>query len=75
VLSSVIRRVFESGGYILSFVVSRLDRGAIDLVHNRGFVAAPRRRPLHIIVSKKDGAPVPEMWPLSYLDTDYAYRF
>ena len=75
VLSSAIRRVFESGGYILSFVVSRLDQPAIDLVRRKGFVAAPRRRPLHIIVSKKDGLPIPEMWPLSYLDTDYAYRF
>jgi hypothetical protein len=75
VLSSAIRRVFESGGYILSFVVSRLDQAAIDLVRGKGFVAAPRRRPLHIIVSKKDGSPIPEMWPLSYLDTDYAYRF
>jgi hypothetical protein len=75
VLSSAIRRVFESGGYILSFVVSRLDQAAIDLVRRKGFVAAPRRRPLHIIVSKKDGLPIPEMWPLSYLDTDYAYRF
>ena len=75
VLSSVIRRVFEGGGYILSFVVSRLDQAAIELLKSKGFVAAPRRRPLHIIVSKKDGAPIPEMWPLSYLDTDYAYRF
>jgi hypothetical protein len=75
VLASAIRRVFQSGGYILSFVVSRLDQSAIDLVRSKGFVAAPRRRPLHIIVSKKDGAPIPEMWPLSYLDTDYAYRF
>jgi hypothetical protein len=39
------------------------------------FVAAPRRRPLHIITSRKTGEPVPELWPLSYLDTDYAYRF
>ncbi|HEX3118174.1 MAG TPA: hypothetical protein VHP80_03700, partial [Candidatus Acidoferrum sp.] len=80
VLSSAIRRVFESGGYSLSFVVSRLDQAAIDLIKGKGFVAAPRHRPLHIIVrndgaNKKDGAPVPEMWPLSYLDTDYAYRF
>jgi len=75
VLSSVIRRVFESGGYILSFVVSRMDQAAIALVRREGFVAAPRRRPLHIIASKRDGEVVPEMWPLSYLDTDYAYRF
>lgn len=75
VLSSAIRRVFEKGGYILSFVASRLDQAAIELVRSKGFVAAPRHRPLHIIVSKKDGAPIPEMWPLSYLDTDYAYRF
>jgi hypothetical protein len=75
VLSNAIRRVFDSGGYILSFVASRLDQSAIELVNSKGFVAAPRRRPLHIIVSKKDGAPILEMWPLSYLDTDYAYRF
>jgi hypothetical protein len=75
VLSSAIRRVFESGGYILSFVVSRLDRAAIDLIKSKGFVAAPRHRPLHIIVSNKNLGPIPEMWPLSYLDTDYAYRF
>jgi hypothetical protein len=75
VLSSVIRRVFENGGYILSFVVSRRDQTAIDAVRSKGFVPAPRRRPLHIITTKKDGEPVPEMWPLSYLDTDYAYRF
>jgi len=26
-------------------------------------------------VRDKSLAPIPEMWPLSYLDTDYAYRF
>jgi hypothetical protein len=47
----------------------------IELLRSRNFVAAPRRRPLHIIASKKTGEPIPELWPLSYLDTDYAYRF
>jgi hypothetical protein len=75
VLSNVIRRVFENGGYILSLVASRMDQSVIDLVKGKGFIAAPRRRPLHIISSKRDGEVVPEMWPLSYLDTDYAYRF
>lgn len=74
-LSSVIRRVYEQKGFVLSFVVSRLDATSIDLVRSKSFVAAPRRRPLHIIATKKTGEPVPELWPLSYLDTDYAYRF
>lgn len=72
---SVIRRVYEAGGFLLSFLVSRLDQGLIELLRSKKFVAAPRRRPLHIIVRKKTGEPVPELWPLSYLDTDYAYRF
>jgi hypothetical protein len=75
VLSSVVRRVYEANGFLLSLVVSRLDHGLIDLLRSKKFVAAPRRRPLHIIVSKKTGEAVPELWPLSYLDTDYAYRF
>jgi hypothetical protein len=75
VLSSVIRRVYEANGFLLSFVASRLDQRLIELLRSKNFVAAPRRRPLHIIASKKTGEPVPELWPLSYLDTDYAYRF
>ncbi len=74
-LSRVIRRVYENNGFLLSFVVSRLDQGLIDVLHYKKFLAAPQRRPLHIITSKKTGEPVPELWPLSYLDTDYAYRF
>jgi hypothetical protein len=73
-LSSVIRRVYESKGFLLSFVVSRLDQNLIKMLRRRKFLAAPRRRPLHVIASRK-GEPVPELWPLSYLDTDYAYRF
>jgi hypothetical protein len=73
VLSSVVRRIYENKGFIVSVVVSRLDATLIDLIKKKGFVSAPRRRPLHIIVRKKET--VPELWPLSYLDTDYAYRF
>jgi hypothetical protein len=74
-LSSLIRRVYEYKGFLLSFVVSRLDVALIELLRSKNFLAAPRRRPLHIIAAKKTGEPVPELWPLSYLDTDYAYRF
>ncbi len=73
ILSSVVRRIYEKKGFIASIVVSRLDANVLDLLRKKGFVAAPRRRPLHIIVRKKET--VPELWPLSYLDTDYAYRF
>jgi hypothetical protein len=74
-LSSAIRRVYDHKGFLLSFVVSRLDQAVIELLRSKSFVAAPRRRPLHIIASRRTGEPVPELWPLSYLDTDYAYRF
>ena len=74
-LSSVIRRVYDYKGFLLSFVVSRLDQSLIGLLRRMKFLAAPRRRPLHIIANKKTGETLPELWPLSYLDTDYAYRF
>jgi hypothetical protein len=74
-LSSVIRRVYDYKGFLLSFVVSRLDQSLIGLLRRMKFLAAPRRRPLHIITNKRTGETLPELWPLSYLDTDYAYRF
>jgi hypothetical protein len=74
-VSSVIRRVYDYKGFLLSFVVSRLDQSLIGLLRRRKFLTAPRRRPLHIIASTNTGEGVPELWPLSYLDTDYAYRF
>ncbi len=74
-LNSLIQRVYEQKAFMLSFVVSRLDVGAIELLRRKNFLASRRRRPLHIIASKRTGEPVPELWPLSYLDTDYAYRF
>jgi hypothetical protein len=74
-LSSVVRRVYDQKGFVLSFMVSRLDTTSIEVVRRQNFVAAPRRRALHIIASKRTGDPVPELWPLSFLDTDYAYRF
>jgi hypothetical protein len=73
-LSSVIRRVYDSKGFVISIVVSRLESALIGLLRSRKFIAARRRRPLHIIDSRKKGEPVPELWPLSFLDTDYAYR-
>lgn len=74
-LSHVIRHVYDRNGFLLSIVVSRLETSIIDVLRSRQFLAAPRRRPLHIIHSKRTGEPVPELWPLSYLDTDFAYRF
>jgi hypothetical protein len=74
-LSHVIRRVYERKGFLLSLVVSHLETARIDLLRSRGFRAAPRLRPLHIIASGKTSESVPELWPLSFLDTDFAYRF
>jgi hypothetical protein len=74
-LSIVIRRIYEQKGLVVSIVVSRMESALIELLRSKKFIAAPRRRPLHIIDSRKTGEAVPELWPLSYLDTDYAYRF
>jgi hypothetical protein len=73
-LSRVIRHVYDRNGFLLSIVVSRLETDLIDLLRGKGFRAAPNRRPLHII-SRNKAEPVPELWPLSFLDTDAAYRF
>jgi hypothetical protein len=75
VLSAAVRHIYESKGFLISAVVSRLDETAIGLLRSKQFLASPRRRPLHIIDSRKTGKPVPELWPLSFLDTDFAYRF
>jgi len=75
-LSHVIRHVYECHGFLVSVVVSRLETDVIELLKNQQFRPAPRRRPLHIIASgKARGEPVPELSPLSFLDTDFAYRF
>jgi hypothetical protein len=74
-LAHIVRHVYECGGFLLSIVVSRHERAVIDVLRRKRFLNAPRRRPLHIIHSKRTGEPVPELWPLSYLDTDFAYRF
>jgi hypothetical protein len=74
-LSRVIRHIYESKGFLASIVVSRLDSSTIGLLRSKRFLASPTLRPLHIIDSKKTGKPVPELWPLSFLDTDLAYRF
>jgi len=75
VLGAAVRRIYESNGFLISAVVSRLDATATGLLRSKQFLASPRRRPLHIIDSRKTGKPVPELWPLSFLDTDFAYRF
>jgi hypothetical protein len=75
VLSRVIRHVYERNGFLLSTVVSRLDTSTIDLLKSKNFLPYSQRRPLHIISRNRTGEPVPELWPLSFLDTDYAYRF
>jgi hypothetical protein len=74
-LSGVIRHIYERNGFLISAVVSRLDSTTTGLLRRRQFLASPRRRPLHIIDSKKSGNAVPDLWPLSFLDTDFAYRF
>lgn len=69
------RHVYEQGGFALSMVVSRLDTELIQTLKDLHFVAAGRRRPLHILTAKKNDPDVQELRGLSFVDTDYAYRF
>jgi len=62
VLARTVRHIYENGGYLVSIVVSRLDTSSINLLRHKQFLTSPRRRPLHIIDSKKTGKPVPELW-------------
>jgi hypothetical protein len=73
-LTRVIQHVQSEHGWMISIVVSHLQKDLLELLNRKRFVAAKRRRPLYILNSDSKVAPA-ELKQLSYLDTDYAYRF
>ncbi len=73
-LTRVIQYVQAQGGWMISVVVSRLEKDVLGLLAQKGFIAARGRRPLFIMDNKSE-LPPRELQKLSYLDTDYAYRF
>ena len=72
VIAATVRHVFESRGELLSAVVSRLDAAMLSALRAARFRMHPRRRALFGV---SGGAPCEELRPLSFLDTDLAYRF
>jgi hypothetical protein len=73
-LTRVIQHVQSQRGWMISVVASRLETDLLQSLNKKGFIAAKRRRPLFIMDSDSKRAPG-ELKQLSYLDTDYAYRF
>lgn len=73
-LTRVIQHIQSQRGWMISVLVSHLETDLLRSLKNKGFIAAKGRRPLFIMDSDSKGTPG-ELKKLSYLDTDYAYRF
>jgi hypothetical protein len=73
-LTRVIQHVQSERGWMISIVSSRLQKDLLKLLNQKRFLAAKNRRPLYILNSDSKVVPA-ELKQLSYLDTDYAYRF
>lgn len=73
ILTSVLEHIYQHGGSLISVLISRLDLDLHRLLKAKGFVAGARR-PLYILTSDSKG-PTEELQRLSFLDTDWAYRF
>lgn len=73
-LTRTIQHIHEQHGWMVSVLVSHQEKELLHLLRKRGFMPSKRRRPLFIM--DINGKTVPgELRKLSYLDTDYAYRF
>jgi hypothetical protein len=73
-LTRVIQHIQSQRGWMISVLVSHLETDLLRSLKSKGFIAAKGRRPLFIMDSDSKGTPG-ELKKLSYLDTDYAYRF
>jgi hypothetical protein len=73
-LTRVIQHVQSEQGWMISVVSSRLQKDFLELLNQRKFIAAKSRRPLFILDRDSKSTPA-EPKSLSYLDTDYSYRF
>lgn len=72
-LRAVFRYIIKEGGWMASILVSRLDGDLISTLKRVGFIAG-QHRPLYVLNQLQTTAAT-ELRRLSYLDTDYAYRF
>lgn len=73
-LRKTLRHIRDNGGWLVSLLASRVDRNVLDMARRHGFFRSNSRRPLYVLTRKPDGTPQ-ELEQLSYLDSDYAYRF
>ena len=58
----------------MSLLTSHLDQSNLHVARRYGFVKSKPRRPFYVLTQDPNAVPV-EPRVLSYLDTDYAYRF
>jgi hypothetical protein len=73
-VTKTIRHIRDNGGWLISLLASRLDIDLLELAKRNGFYQSTSRRPLYILTRNRQDI-VQELEQLSYLDTDYAYRF
>lgn len=72
-LRTVLDHVQRAGAWTVSALISRLDLSLLSLFRRMGFVTG-QRRPLFIL-NRMPGIAAEDLHGLSYLDTDYSYRF
>lgn len=70
----VVSHITDNGGQFVSLMASRLDKNLLQLAKRLGFYQSNTRRPLYIL-AREPNSELAEMQGLTYLDTDYAYRF
>ena len=73
-LTRTIQHIHEQRGWMVSALVSRQENELLQLLRKMGFITNKRHRPLFIMDANSKAVPG-ELKKLSYLDTDYAYRF
>ncbi|MBV8906126.1 MAG: hypothetical protein JOZ22_21010 [Acidobacteriia bacterium] len=73
-IDKVVRHVATHRGFLISVLVSRLDSGLLRLLKHKGFLSENSRRPLYVLTHNADQT-IEEPGHLSFLDTDWAYRF
>jgi hypothetical protein len=73
-IQRVAHHIRDNGGWLISLLTSHLDKSLLELASRNGFYRSNSRRPLYILTREPE-ATVQELEQLSYLDTDYAYRF
>lgn len=73
-LNAATAHIRDQGGWLASILASHRDTQLLTVAKEHGFFRSPSGRPLYILAANPVAAPQ-ELQTLSYLDTDYAYRF